>query len=243
MPKIKCFGQDYLTDENIKIAEGLIKQEIEKQLELPELLGFFIDIDFDVSLKDFRIDIPYNCNPITLNSKNACKPIIKNGNINQKEDILFIGDGFESDEDLNNTIAEVLDYEGNQTGTKKEGLFSEEPFKSNKNKFNIWYINPDRQIGYSITPLFPSNGKQPNIKEILEISNNCPWYDHTIVLSKRNKYRSNCMIGKPGGPCRVSLANVSYPGRLVLHEFGHGFAALFDEYHRLVNRRNNNREL
>ena len=242
LPTTKCFGENQMTDDNKGKAAEILKREIETQIDLPAIVDFFVGIDVEVDLSNFRLDIPYSCDSITINSKNSCKSLIKNGDTSTKADILFIGDGFCNEQQLKETVIEVVDYDGNNANTQKSGFFSEEAYKSNKNKFNIWYMDSQNNINYDEDNYFPAMGKLPVYKNIFSLSNNCPWYDYIVLLSKNNDYRSNCMLGKPG-PCRISIMQEEYPGRLLTHELGHGFASLADEYYNIVERKDNQNSL
>ena len=224
---IKCFGENQLTEENRDKGAKVIKKFIDKETELPWFLDWFIDLDTSVDLTDFKIAIPYSCDDLKLNSKDACKEFIKKGGKN-KADVLLIADGYNNDQKIKDILTEILDSEGTN-----QGFFSEEPFKSNKEKFNFWYLNSNGKINYEKDSYVARFGTQPQISDVVTQADYCPWYDYIVLLSKSKDFRSNCMAGKPG-PCRISLANEDFPGRLFTHEFGHMFASLVDEYYNLV---------
>jgi len=119
-------------------------------------------------------------------------------------------------DELKEVILQIVDYEGT-----KNGLMSVEPFKSNKNKFNIWMIKNS-----GIEPAGEFNG--PSRKKSLEVAAECTAGDYQIILSKR-QFRSYAYFATDA---YLSLASRSsqYWGRLLLHEFGHSFGKLSDEY-------------
>ena len=81
-------------------------------------------------------------------------------------------------------------------------------------------IKADDKINYQ--------DSKPNYKDAVSIASKCTSADYTLVISKNN-YRSYCYFGTP---CFNSVGNSlsKDTGRLILHEFGHGFAYLADEY-------------
>src|SRR3989344_826911 len=149
--------------------------------------------------------------------KSECVKILDNGDSSKKADIAFVGDGYFNNDELKDHILKLVDYNGN---SGYNGLMSVEPFKSNKDKFNIWMIKADDKINYQ--------DSKPNYKDAVSIASKCTSADYTLVISKNN-YRSYCYFGTP---CFNSVGNSlsKDTGRLILHEFGHGFAYLADEY-------------
>ena len=94
-------------------------------------------------------------------------------NINaDKINMIFLGHGYENEDILKKLSQKILTFDGNPILTNmydKEtnefvdkqlrwGLFSIEPFKSNKNKFNIWYRLIDESVQNFLEKLSnPSN--------------------------------------------------------------------------------------
>jgi len=234
LPDVKCFGEE-LVDKNKQKVQSIIQQEVNSVIKksIPSIAKFLglrvrVNVDFS-SLNSSFLRIPYNCTPIKVSSDLNCKPLIINGELDKKADIVFIGDGFFDPFEFEATVRKVLDYEGSNGNTSNEGLFSAEPFKSNKEKFNIYTVLAKDMIHHIPDPYKMRDGLQPDNKDVQSIANVCKQRDYIIVLSKQY-YRSNCGFGAKDWPCFVSLASESFPGRLVLHEFGHGFASLGDEY-------------
>ncbi|MBT4651505.1 hypothetical protein HOC13_03180 [Candidatus Woesearchaeota archaeon] len=235
-PKIKCFGENQLTLENKDKAAEILRKEIKKNMDLPWYVDWFIDVNVGVDLSGFEIGFNYGCEDIVLKEEDACKILIENGEIEEKADIVFIADGYTNEEEIKKIVLEVIDYGGENKGTVNEGLFSEEPFKSHKKKFNIWYLDSKGEISYGKDPYNPAWGNMPKFKDVVKVSNQCPWFDYLVVLSKDQSYRANCMMGMPG-PCRISLKGEKYTGRLVTHELGHGIGGLADEYYNYIEKK------
>jgi len=156
--------------------------------------------------------------------KTGCIKIVDNGHSNDKADFLFIGAEFSNPEELKETISELLDLKGD---TKYPGLFSVEPFKSNKDKFNIWMIKaPDYSVSDS-TSCSNSCGKVVDFSQDSIYASQCPNADFTITIFKEANFRS-CAGG--GQWSSLSCQEPYSRGRLILHETGHSFGRLADEY-------------
>ncbi|MFH1325445.1 MAG: hypothetical protein ABIH49_01585 [archaeon] len=152
-----------------------------------------------------------------------CRPYVMNGRAEDKADIVFIGDGEFSEETFFPKIAKLLDYE-HEYGNK--GLFSIEPFKSNKEKFNIRYILAGDAINYWNNPA--KGVIEPNPVDVKLLSSLlCPDADYTVLVGARD-FRSYG-IGSPVG--MAILGNgAEHDPFLLVHEFGHAFTSLSDEY-------------
>ena len=234
-PDVPCAGESVLKEYSSTIRE-IVQREVNSQIKknVPGIARWFgtkVKVNVDLSPLKIRHE-PYACPPVIVNPDRACKATVYNGPSSSKADILIVGDQFMSNEELDSGVRSLIDYASVQTNTPSEGLFSIEPFKSNKEKFNIWILAAQNQIAHKADPRKPSEGSKPVVSDVFKIASQCPQRDYIIVISK-TPYRSFCYFQKPG-PCLVSLPG-RYPGRLLLHEFGHGFATLGDEYYTEIN--------
>lgn len=126
--------------------------------------------------------------------------------------------------------------------TAVEAIFSHEPFKSNRPKFNIVAVEPpSKDSGTSI----PSKGVWRNtalsshfdtfysarylttlhLKTLHDLLAGTP-YEHIIVLVNTKNYGGGGILNS------YNLAMTHHPAYrpVVVHEFGHSFAGLADEY-------------
>ena len=74
----------------------------------------------------------------SLSSSSSCQNLLINGDPAQKVDIVILPDGYLDNSELNYFVLTAKEYFG-LTGSV--GLLNTEPFKSNKNKFNIYYVD------------------------------------------------------------------------------------------------------
>jgi hypothetical protein len=95
-------------------------------------------------------------------------------------------------------------------------LLNSEPFSSNKEKFDFFYAgNAGCKIFDSLLFCYS--------KDLIEKSSACK-NDYTVVLSSKSvDVRSTTYMN-------VMSLNVNHPDSVILHEFGHAFANLADEY-------------
>ena len=168
--------------------------------------------------------------------------IKNNGSKDKRINLVFLGDGYQSTElaqyliDVNTVIA---------------GMFNQTPFKEYEKYFNVYAIkvpsiesgakhpgtatdvtepatpvtNPNNYFGsqFDISNihrlLLPLNGSTVNST----LTNNFPDYDQIFVMVNSNVY------GGSGGVFATSSKNVS-AAEIAIHEIGHSFAGLADEY-------------
>ena len=160
-------------------------------------------------------------------SESECRKFSIKGDSAEKHDVVFVGDGFDDYNLFSQLLVFLVDYEG-----KYNGLFSVTPFKENKDKFNFWMVlAPDYQHG---------DDGEPVNEDIARFVSTCE--RDTVVVISRNTYRPYAFfpaIGSKGGVAYVSLGFAALrgtdfaaeqSGRLLLHEFGHAFGSLADEY-------------
>lgn len=151
--------------------------------------------------------------------KSGCLEVQKKGDSNAKIDVVFVGDGYNDNEELKQDILFIVDYYGTNNG-----LMSVEPFKTGRDKFNIWMIKTGNQIPAEESWL----GTVPERGKALEMAGQCSAAEYQVILSKK-RFRSFAYFT---GDTYISLGATDKTewGRLVLHEFGHSFGKLKDEY-------------
>jgi hypothetical protein len=122
-------------------------------------------------------------------------------------------------------------------------LFNSTPFKENENKFNIWGVEaPSEQSGTDI----PADGiwkktilnstfytfdlerycMTSDNKSVRDVAANAP-YDQIYILVNSQKYGGGAIYNHYS----VCVNKNMYEEYVFVHEFGHGFAFLADEYY------------
>ncbi len=153
------------------------------------------------------------------------------GPSDRRIDIVFFGDGY---------LAAQLDRFVVDAETVSEHLFSQSPFKEYRSYFNIVAIrtasqesgaaeDPEMPIDNYFGSTFNTSGierlltatKSSNAQAIL--FDQYPFYDQAVLVVNDDKY------GGSGGWWAVTSTHKEAP-EIALHEIGHSFAGLADEY-------------
>lgn len=160
--------------------------------------------------------------------------ILENGDPAQKVDIVILGDGYTSNE------MEKLRKDADKI---KSYFLNCSPFKEYKENFNFWLVESiSEESGTDI----PGKGIYKNtilnssfytfnvdrylmttdIKTVRDLAGYVP-YDQIFIIVNTDKY------GGGGIYNYYSLTSIdnSYVDYVTVHEFGHGFASLADEYY------------
>lgn len=161
-------------------------------------------------------------------------PIRVSGASSDKVDLLIIGDGY--------TQAEQAKFKRDAQRLSSY-LFSVSPFKERAKDFNVWALSvPTKHSGVSR----PSTGKYhpsslgtsydifgseryvltTDNRALREIAQNAP-YEFIEILVNNETYGGGGIFGQ----FSTAAANNDWANYLFVHEFGHHFAALADEYY------------
>ena len=157
-----------------------------------------------------------------------------NGPVDEKVDILFLAEGYTAGE-MDKFIKDARRSAG--------FIFSEEPFKSNRKQFNIRAVKSvSRDSGTDI----PGQGIWKNtvvnssfytfgierymttmdFKAVCDAAAFAP-YDQIYILVNTDKYGGGGIYNHYS----ISAADNLQSRAVLIHEFGHGFAGLADEYY------------
>lgn len=188
--------------------------------------GYFNIFTLNIDPNNYMIKKEIACNYKTFE-------ILKSGDSKNKVDIAFIFDGYTKDE---------IDKLHKDAKRFAEYLFSYSPFTDNKNKFNIWGVEviseesgtdiPGKNIWNqtAINSSFYTFDSErylttSDIKSLRDAASLVP-YDQVYLLVNTEKY------GGGGIYNFWSITSVDDPASkyVFLHEFGHGFGGLADEY-------------
>ena len=160
--------------------------------------------------------------------------ILKNGKPENKIDLVILAEGY-SNLEMDKFVSDakrVTDY-----------LFEEEPFKSEKEKFNIKAVlTPSAESGTDIpgeniyknthfntsfyTFDLPRYLTTSDMKNVYDAAAVVP-YDHIYVLVNTERYGGGGFYNF----ITVCTADNELTKEVFVHEFGHGFAGLGDEYY------------
>jgi hypothetical protein len=160
--------------------------------------------------------------------------IIKNGNPEEKVDLVILAEGYTSAE-MDKFVEDAKRVSGY--------LFDEEPFKSNREKFNVTaLLTPSVDSGTDIpgeniykNTLFSATFytfdldrylTTSDMKTIYDAAASVP-YDHIYILVNSDRYGGGGFYNF----LSVCTSDNQLTKEVFVHEFGHGFAGLGDEYY------------
>lgn len=177
---------------------------------------------------------------VTMAQQYKVDTLLYNGDINKYINVVILGDGY--------TTAELTKYNSDATGFMNNFLFAQSPYKEYKNYFNVFTIQvPSPESGVKhprtasdCTSLPASNPNNfygtsfdiggihrllsPNTSPATTVlANNFPSYDQVYMVANSSEY------GGAGGTFATFSTNTS-SGEIGLHEGGHSFGYLADEY-------------
>jgi len=182
---------------------------------------------------EFKID-PENYFIKTERSKKYNSfEVVNSGESSAKVDIVVIPDGYTSDE-MDKFKVDCNRFAGY--------LFGSSPFKENKDKFNVWAIeSPSEDSGPDIPAEDVWNNTVVNStfftfdlerylmtranKELRTLASYAP-YDQIYILVNSQKYGGGSIYNHYS----VCVSDNNYSEFIFVHEFGHGFVSLGDEY-------------
>jgi hypothetical protein len=173
-------------------------------------------------------------NPAEYSSPYLSWNYIDNGNPNQKVDIVILGDGYAKNE---------MEKFRSDVERLTDELFKVEPYKSRRNDFNVWAVEtPAAESGvnkphpgvFKRTPLSMSYSAFDSERYALAYDNrtirdvaaSVP-YDYMFILINEKTYGGGGIFNLYS---TVAVDN-KFSDYVFVHEFGHSFAALADEYY------------
>jgi len=155
------------------------------------------------------------------------------GNPAKRVDVVILPEGY-TEAEMGKFIADCKQF--------KKDFFTFEPYSSNTNKFNIRAVlAPSKNSGTDIpadnvwkstllnTGYYTFNSERylmtMDDKSVRDLAANAP-YDQIYILVNSKKYGGGAIYNY----YNVSVNSNSKSAKILIHEFGHGFAALGDEY-------------
>lgn len=159
--------------------------------------------------------------------------VMYTGNPAKRVDIVLLPEGYTADE-MEQFKADCRQF--------VEGLFSFSPYKENKNKFNVRAVlAPSKESGVDIpgeyvwkntilnSSFYTFNSERYimtyDFKSVKDLAANVP-YDYIYIIVNTQKYGGGAIYNHYG----VSISGNLHTAKVYVHEFGHLFAGLGDEY-------------
>ena len=161
-------------------------------------------------------------------------PVFENGPPAEKVDLLVIGEGY--------TTAEIPKFHAD-AARLVDALFEEEPFRSRKGDFNVWGLDlPSAESGVSRpragqfrrTPLSAEYNIFDSERYVLTYDNralrdaaSAAPYEFLEILVNEEQYGGGGIFNFQA----TAAADTGFAEYVFVHEFGHHFAGLADEYY------------
>lgn len=142
-----------------------------------------------------------------------CVSVLYNSNPNNSIDIVFVGDGYTK---WDSFVTDVND--------NIQMFLTTEPFKSNKDKLNFYRVDKLDEINCEVGSWIKCDEF-----EVKKVASYCP-NDYIMVLVDRNKVKDLLNPVRSSAVSNMEKINTADNKLVVLHEFGHIFGGLADEY-------------
>ena len=173
-------------------------------------------------------------NPVDHEPAGAVWPLFESGPPSEKVDLLVIGEGY--------TAAEIPKFHADATRLVN-ALFDEEPFRSRKSDFNVWGLDlPSAESGvtrprageFRRTPLSTQYNIFDSERYVLTYDNralrdaaSAAPYEFIEILVNDEQYGGGGIFNFQA----TAAADTGFAEYVFIHEFGHHFAGLADEYY------------
>ncbi len=171
--------------------------------------------------ENFNNNLHHNLNHLLTKCKEIrekqekCKLFYGTGD-RGKLDVVFVGDGY----------TDMKKFEEDVKLSVDEGIFGYKFMKDQKDKFNIYLVN--EQAGGMCKGDVSWPMCNCKYSEIWKVASVCPT-DRVVVLSREN-FRSCANFGTVAYNSFTKSKSKKDKARLILHETGHSFYSLVDEY-------------
>ncbi len=136
-----------------------------------------------------------------------------NGSPSKKLDLAFVMQGFDEDTAYYNSVCRRM----------AEGFFLNEPFRSHRNDFNLYFVRGEVGVEYN-TLGSDRYAMTFNLWQLHDVLGDTPC-DHIIIVINNRKYGGGAIYNF------YSVSSLHDMAEMVLtHELGHGIGGLADEY-------------
>lgn len=149
----------------------------------------------------------------------ACIEVMRSGSQEEMIDVVFVGDQYGDLDKFRENVLSYIDVSG-----KENGVFAVEPFKSNIDKFNFYYVNQSVDLSCELGCFGLDRLVCCDDNEVKNVASQCP-SDQVIVLVDTKEF-----CGASKDYSTVCAIDDPRAGLVLVHELGHTIGDLGDEY-------------
>lgn len=149
--------------------------------------------------------------------RNSCVPLFYSGSPEDRIDVAILPSDYNDLSKFKSDALKLIDFSGS-----KGGLFSYEPFSSSKGRFNFYIINSTEDLECSRNCQNIPSLVCCNDEKVSKTASQCP-SDYIFVLIDSKEFCGTASY-------YAKVCNGWNLGQVGVHEFGHAFGGLGDEY-------------
>jgi len=149
----------------------------------------------------------------------SCVRVAGSGSVADKIDVTFLAEGYEDMEKFQQDVLDYIDFE-----KEKNGLTAIEPFKSNEDKFNFYFVNRTTDLECELGCFGIDRLVCCNDNKVKQTAAQCPSDEIFVLIDTKD------FCGASKDYATVCTIEDSRAGLVLVHEFGHTFGGLGDEY-------------
>ncbi|MBW2984679.1 M64 family metallopeptidase [Candidatus Woesearchaeota archaeon] len=143
-----------------------------------------------------------------------CTSIFYTSEPNQGIDIVFLGQAYGTTEEFKNDVYDYIN----------DVFFKLEPFHSHRDNFNFYIVDDFQDLGCTFEGYVLCNSFK-----VKRLASRCP-HEFIFILIDRNKIKDFIMPIRSSAIANIANINTADKPSVLMHEFGHSFADLADEY-------------
>ena len=168
-----------------------------------------------------KIDLKFNSagnrtiiEGVSAEKEPECTSVRYSGDSDSKIDIVFLGTGYGIEEDFADDVERYV----------FEHILTFSPFDDEKDKFNFFRLDEQADLGCKITDLIRCDDYKVKIHAA-----KCP-NDYIIILASRSRMQNTVSHVRSSAIGNLAKINTADNPNVLMHEFGHAFGGLADEY-------------
>ena len=152
--------------------------------------------------------------PTETDKIEECTSVFYTSEPDQGVDIVFLGQAYSTTEEFKSDVYEYIN----------DVFFGLEPFHSERDKFNFYMVDDFQDLGCTFDGYVICNSFK-----VKRLASRCP-HEHIFILIDRNKIKDLIRPIRSSAISNIANINTADKPSVLMHEFGHSFVDLADEY-------------